>query len=83
MCPPHPPLQEQGASEAVDLNPEVFVATLKIPLTSSTGHGRQEEHLLQALVPQMTTHMAPHEVDFLFFINWIFTGSPRDDTFCN
>lgn len=67
MCPPHPPLQEQGASEAVDLNPEVFVATLKIPLTSSTGHGRQEEQLLQILAPQMTTLMALHEVDFLFF----------------
>lgn len=68
MCPPHPPVQEhQGVSEAVDLNPGVFVATLKILLTSSTGHGSQEEQLLQILVPQMTTHMAPHEVDFFFF----------------
>lgn len=69
MCPPHPPVQEhQGVSEAVDLNPGVFVATLKILLTSSTGHGSQEVQLLQIPVPQMTTHTVPHKVDLFYFL---------------
>lgn len=50
----------------MDLNPGVFVATLKILLTSSTGHGSQEEQLPQILVPQMTTPMAPHKVKIYF-----------------